>query len=124
MDLSLFRDTMAEVGPYLLTASLWGWGESLLHPQFADFLREAQKYKITVMLSTNGQNLDHNEVIDAISEYPPTFLIVAIDGITDESNARFRVGARLAPIIAGMRRLVEEEEADAPVSSHTSNALH
>ena len=110
MDLSLFRDTMAEVGPYLLTASLWGWGESLLHPQLAGFLREAQKYKITVLLSTNGQNLDQDEVIDAIAEYPPTYLIVAIDGITDETNSRFRIGARLAPVIAGMRRLVERKK--------------
>jgi pyruvate-formate lyase-activating enzyme len=109
MDLSLFRDTMAEVGPYLLTASLWGWGESLLHPQLAGFLREAQKYKITVLLSTNGQNLDQDEVIDAIAEYPPTYLIVAIDGITDETNSRFRIGARLAPVINGMRKLVERK---------------
>jgi MoaA/NifB/PqqE/SkfB family radical SAM enzyme len=110
MDLSLFRDTMAEVGPYLLTSSLWGWGESLLHPQFADFLREAQKYKVAFFLSTNGQNLDRDEVIEAIVEYPPAFLIVAIDGITDETNSRYRVGARLEPILEGMHRLVEKKK--------------
>jgi MoaA/NifB/PqqE/SkfB family radical SAM enzyme len=110
MDPSLFRDTMAEVGPYLLTASLWAWGESLLHPQFGDFLREAQKYKIAFLISTNGQNLGHDEVIDAILEYPPAFLIVAIDGITDETNSRFRIGARLAPIVTGMRKLVERKK--------------
>ena len=34
MDLELFKHLMSEVGPYLLTASLWGWGEPLFHPQF------------------------------------------------------------------------------------------
>jgi organic radical activating enzyme len=107
MDFPLFRSVMEKVGPFLLTASLWGWGESLLHPNLADFLREAQRHKIAVLLSTNGQHLDRNEVIEAIMQHPPTFLIVAIDGLTDETNSRFRVGARLAPVLEGMRRLVE-----------------
>jgi MoaA/NifB/PqqE/SkfB family radical SAM enzyme len=107
MEFSLFRAVMEEVGPNLLTASLWGWGESLLHPGLVDFLREAQKYKTTVFLSTNGQHLNRDEVIGAIAECPPTYLIVAVDGITDETNSRFRIGARLAPVLEGMRRLVE-----------------
>jgi MoaA/NifB/PqqE/SkfB family radical SAM enzyme len=36
---------------------------------------------------------------------PPTYLIVAIDGLTDETNTRFRKGARLQPAMDGVRRL-------------------
>jgi MoaA/NifB/PqqE/SkfB family radical SAM enzyme len=101
----LFDRLMAEVGPYLLTMSLWGWGEPLLHPRLADMLRIARRYPIATLLSTNGQKLDDDAVIAALIEHPPTHLIVALDGITEESNAKFRVGARLAPALEGVRRL-------------------
>ena len=98
---------MAELGEHLLTISLWGWGEPLLHPQLPLILRAAQKHNVASLLSTNGQNLDDERIIEALIEYPPTFLIVAIDGLTDETNTEFRVGAKLEPILAGVRRLAE-----------------
>jgi MoaA/NifB/PqqE/SkfB family radical SAM enzyme len=107
MEVSLFEQLMDEVGPYLLTASLWVWGEPLLHPGLADILRIAQRHPVATLLSTNGQNLDKDEVIKALIDYPPTYLIVAIDGMTDETNSKFRVGAKLGPILSGVRRLAE-----------------
>jgi radical SAM protein with 4Fe4S-binding SPASM domain len=107
IDVALFERLMAEVGPHLLTASLWGWGEPLLHPRLADILRVARKYPVATLLSTNGQKLHDDRIIDTLIAYPPTFLIVAIDGLTDETNSRFRTGARLEPILSGVRRLAE-----------------
>ncbi len=43
---------------------------------------------------------------DLISE-PPTYLIVAIDGLTDETNSVYRVGAKLAPVLEGIRQLAQ-----------------
>jgi len=105
LDVDLFRDVLAEVGPHLLTASLWGWGEPLLHPQLADALRAIEPYGCATLLSTNGQNLDDERVISALLAAPPTYLILAIDGLTDETNSRFRIGAKLAPILDGVRRI-------------------
>ena len=53
----LFASVMAEVGPYLLTSSLWGWGEPLLHPQLDEILRIAERFPVANLLSTNGQRL-------------------------------------------------------------------
>ena len=107
MDVELFERLMAEVGPYLLTVSLWGWGEPLLHPRLADILRAARKYPVVTLLSTNGQKLNDERIIETLIAYPPTFLIVAIDGLTDETNSMFRTGARLEPALSGVRRLAE-----------------
>ena len=107
MPVGLFERLMAEVGPYLLTASLWDWGEPLLHPQLADILHVARKYPVATLLSTNGQKLNDDRIINALITHPPTFLIVAIDGLTDETNSRFRTGARLEPALSGVRRLAE-----------------
>lgn len=107
MDINLFERLMNEVGPYLLTASLWAWGEPLLHPQLSDVLRIIEKHAVVPLISTNGQNLSDEAVIDALVRHPPGYLIVAIDGLTDETNSKYRVGAKLESTLAGMSRLSE-----------------
>ena len=107
MEPALFERLMNEVGPYLLTASLWGWGEPLLHPQLSSILRIAQTQKVTTFLSTNGQNLNDEKVLHALANYPPTFLIVALDGITDETNSLYRVGAKVNLALDGIHRLAQ-----------------
>jgi radical SAM protein with 4Fe4S-binding SPASM domain len=104
---ALVERLLDEVGPYLLTASLWGWGESLLHPELSDVLRIASNQGVTTLLSTNGQNLDDDRVLQSLIDYPPTYLIVCIDGLTDETNRIFRVGAKLEPILTGVNRLAQ-----------------
>jgi radical SAM protein with 4Fe4S-binding SPASM domain len=105
MDPALFTKVINETGPYLLTASLWAWGESLLHPHLDQILQATRKHQFVILLSTNGQNLDNPKVIDTLIQHPPTCLIVAIDGITDETNSQYRIGARLEPALTGVRRL-------------------
>jgi len=118
LDPALFERVLDEVGPYLLTASLWAWGEPLLHPRLDEILRLAGRYPMTTLLSTNGQRLADPRVQEALRRHPPSQLIVALDGITDESNARFRVGARLEPALDGVRQLAawkRETKARLPV---------
>ncbi|MFC1958879.1 radical SAM protein [Chloroflexota bacterium] len=105
MEPAPFERVIDEVGPYLLTTSLWGWGEALLHPELADILRISQNRGVTTFLSTNGQNLDDDKVLQALISYPPTYLIVCLDGITDETNSKFRVGAKIEPALIGVQRL-------------------
>ena len=105
MDPVLFERLIDEVGPYLLTVSLFAWGEPLLHPQLADILRIADKHCMATILSTNGQNLDDESVLNALINHPPTYLIVSIDGVTNETNRLFRVGSKLEPVLAGVRRI-------------------
>lgn len=107
MDPELFERAWDETAPYLLTASLWGWGEPLMHPRLGEMLRIASRHHVATLLSTNGMPLKHESVREALIEHPPTTLIVAIDGLTDETNSKYRVGAKLEPILTGMRKLAE-----------------
>jgi MoaA/NifB/PqqE/SkfB family radical SAM enzyme len=111
LDVDMFARVMDEVGPFLLTASLWAWGEPLLHPRLKDILRVARKHDVITLLSTNGQLLNQERVLDALIEEPPAYLVVALDGLSDETNSVYRVGARLAPILDGVRRLAEMKRA-------------
>ena len=105
IDADLFEALMDEVGRYLLVLTLWAWGEPLLHPNLSKILSIAKRFNVATLLSTNGQNLNDQKVLDSLITYPPTYLIVAIDGLTDETNAQFRIGAKLEPILNGVRRL-------------------
>ncbi len=44
MDVSLFEHLMEELGPYLLTVSLWAWGGPLLHPRLRDIYKAKQSF--------------------------------------------------------------------------------
>jgi radical SAM protein with 4Fe4S-binding SPASM domain len=103
----LFQRVIDQVGPYLLTASLWAWGEPNLHPQLQQILKAARTHRFATLLSTNGHNLTDERVIKAIIEEPPTYLIVAIDGLTDEINSIFRKGAKLQNALEGIRILAD-----------------
>ena len=105
LDLALYEEVMEEVGPYLLTVTLWAWGEPLLHPRFAEAVHIAKEHGVLSLLSTNGQNLDNSRVLDDLIGEPPTYLIVAIDGLTNETCSLNRPGARLEPALEGVRRL-------------------
>jgi len=107
MDPQLFEQVMEEVGPFLLTTSLWGWGESLLNPHLGEFLSIATRYPVVTLLSTNGQDLNSERVIQAICSAPPAHLITAIEGLDDQTHAAFRRGARLEPLLEGVRRIAE-----------------
>jgi radical SAM protein with 4Fe4S-binding SPASM domain len=111
LDLDLLADVMDDAGPFLLTASLWGWGEPLLHPDFPRAVDIVGRHGVAVLISTNGQNLDDRDVLDGLLAAPPQYLIVALDGLTDETNSVYRAGARLAPALEGVRRLEEMKRA-------------
>jgi MoaA/NifB/PqqE/SkfB family radical SAM enzyme len=107
VDVALYERVLEETGPRLLTLALYAWGEPLLHPRLSEILKITQKYNMATFLSTNGQNLDDDRVLEALIRYPTTYLIVALDGLTDETNSRFRVGARLEPALTGVRKLAK-----------------
>jgi MoaA/NifB/PqqE/SkfB family radical SAM enzyme len=106
----VFERLMEEVGPYLLTLSLWAWGEPLLHPELAAILAITSRYPVATLLSTNGQNLNQQRVLEAIRSSPPTYLIVATDGLCDETNSQYRRGARIEPLLEGVRALARWKE--------------
>jgi len=107
IDPELFEQVVGEAGPYLLTLSLWAWGEPLLYKHLERALAVTARYPMVTLLSTNGQSLNSRRVQEALRPHPPTYLIVAIDGLSDETNSVYRKGARLAPALEGVRALAD-----------------
>ena len=95
----------------ILTASLWAWGEVLLHPRLEQILQEARQHDVITMLSTNGQCLDQDRVLDALIEQPTDCLILAFDGSRDDTKSKYRVGTEVPPILEGVTKLAELKRA-------------
>jgi len=102
----LYGRLLDELGRYLVTISMWAWGEPLLHPRLDEILRLTRRHNLISFLATNGERLADATVTDTLLEEPPTYLIVALDGLTRETNARYRVGVDLDHVLAGLHRLV------------------
>jgi len=107
MSPELYGRLLDEVGRYLITVSMWAWGEPLLNPRLAEILQLTRRHNLISFLATNGERLADETVTDALLAHPPTYLIVALDGLTRETNARYRVGVDLDNVLAGLGRLTE-----------------
>ncbi len=115
----LLESGLKQTNKHVLVASLWAWGESLLHPQIEEMMRVAYKNGIErgthIVVSTNGQNLSDEKVLNAMLQYPPTYLICTVDGLTDESLGVYRVGAKLQPILDGVKYISQHRRGKYPI---------
>ena len=79
-----------------------GFGETFLHPRWADFLGRARAKGIgPIVLLTNGMLLDSRN-IERILALEIDGLLVSIDGVTQETYGSVRVGGNLAKVEANV----------------------
>jgi radical SAM protein with 4Fe4S-binding SPASM domain len=97
-----FTDELHRDLIYLL---LYFQGEPYLNPGFLQMAAYAVKKGIYTATSTNGHYLDeeraHKTVQSGIHE-----VLVSVDGVTQESYAKYRVGGNLEKVKEGIRNLV------------------
>jgi len=91
----------------LILIRLDGLGESLLHPDICEFVRIANRKRVSTMISTNF-SISRND-IDICEELVCSgldHLIVSIDGHTQEVYEKYRIGGDLKLVIDNVKRLV------------------
>jgi radical SAM protein with 4Fe4S-binding SPASM domain len=92
---------------YLL---LYFQGEPFLHSQFADFVRYAKSKGVFVASSTNGHFLSE-ETIEAVIRAKLDYLIISLDGVTQESYWKYRKGGDFNQVVSGIKALVKAKKA-------------
>jgi MoaA/NifB/PqqE/SkfB family radical SAM enzyme len=83
-----------------------GMGESTLHSQLPEMIRLAKSYRLSVTLSSNF-NTPACAKPEGFLDSGLDRLVVAIDGATQDTYARYRVGGELGLAVSNLRRLVE-----------------
>lgn len=105
-----FQKYFDAFSPYLFEAYLHNWGESLLNKQVYSMIDHAQKNNVGTNLSSNFVRLgsqDLDNIIDSGLEY----LIVSLDGTSEESYIQYRIGGNYERVIQNLSELIQRRNA-------------
>lgn len=105
LDPALLEKVLAELHPYLWGVLFYFQGEPTLHPHLGRLIRTATQYRLLTSLSTNAHLLTEEKCTEMLLA-GLTHIRISIDGMTQESYARYRVGGSLAVVQEGVRRLL------------------
>ena len=108
MEFDTFRKFIDEVGDYLFLILLWDWGEPLLNPRLFDMVAYAKAKGIKLVTSTNAHLLTDRDMCRRLIESGLDTVIVAVDGLSQETYSTYRRGGDLSVVFKGIRTLVEE----------------
>jgi radical SAM protein with 4Fe4S-binding SPASM domain len=132
IDEALNRKIIDELSPQLAYITYYFQGEPFLNPDFTNMVIYATQHKIFTCTSTNAHYLSPQnckKVIDSgLSK-----IIISIDGTTQKSYGKYRIGGSLARVIEGSQNMVEakkKEKSRTPfivwqfiIFSHNENEL-
>ena len=110
MSLDGYKKIIDELGGCLLNLTLWNYGEPMLHKDINEIIKYAKRKKIFVRLSTNGHFFSDKEMVRKLILSGLDDLIIALDGASQETLSKYRVGANFKTIIDGIKSVVQEKK--------------
>lgn len=111
MDFELFKKSIDEIGDYVLLIILWDWGEPFVNPAIYDMIAYAKKRNIGIISSTNAHVFAKKDNAKKLIKSGIDSIIVAIDGINQDTYERFRQTGKLETALKGVRNLVAAKRA-------------
>lgn len=99
-----FRRLVDELSQHTYSLNFYFQGEPYLHPEFLQMVRYAHERGLFTTTSTNGHFLDAEKARHTV-EAGLDRLIVSVDGITQETYERYRVGGQLERVVQGIREV-------------------
>lgn len=110
MEFNGFTKIIDECGDYLLNLTLWNYGEPMLHKNIYDMIEYAKKKKIFIRMSTNGHFFSSPENAERLVKSRLDDLIISLDGASQETLSKYRLGANFEEIINGIKSVVEAKK--------------
>lgn len=109
MDWEVFKTTIDQMAPWAYEVNLHNWGESLLHPRIFDMIAYAKSKNIATNMSTNFNRVS-DEKIDKLIESGLEYLILSIDGISQDVYVKYRVRGKVAKVLVNVEKLVRRKK--------------
>lgn len=101
----VFNGLIDQISATLLYLTLYFQGEPYLHPQFLELVKYAHQNKIYTATSTNAHYLTDNNAKKTV-ESRLDRIIISLDGTTQQTYQKYRVGGNLEKVLKGIERLV------------------
>jgi radical SAM protein with 4Fe4S-binding SPASM domain len=109
MSFALFKKIIDETGNYLISIDLFNWGEPLLNKEIYKMIAYAHKKKIVTSISTNfhflSEKLAEQLILSGLD-----ILVLSIDGASQESFEKYRVGGDFAKVMDNIAVLVRKKK--------------
>ena len=100
---TVYSHFMRCYGPYATHAMFYNWGEPLLNRQTPQLIRVAKSYMLQTSLSSNlSLEFDAEDLVSSGLDY----MVLSIDGLTDDTYNKYRRGGRLRFVLENVHRLV------------------
>jgi MoaA/NifB/PqqE/SkfB family radical SAM enzyme len=107
LKLEAYERMLDEIGDRLMMLLFWDWGEPLMHPRICDFISRASRQDIFSLISTNGLVACSEKQLDRLIGSGLSYIIVCVDGATQESYEKYRIGGVLSRVLKTIERLVK-----------------
>jgi radical SAM protein with 4Fe4S-binding SPASM domain len=107
MTLEAFEVILSKIGPYASFVCLFNWGEPFLNKNLLPMISLLHERGISSHLDSNLtlRDFDDDEA-DAIVRSGLSSIFASIDGVTQESYEKYRVGGSLERALGNLRQLV------------------
>jgi radical SAM protein with 4Fe4S-binding SPASM domain len=109
MPLETFRKIIDEMGRYLISVDLFNWGEPLLNNDVYEMIAYAHKRNIVTSISSNFQHFSA-EAAERLVSSGLDNLILSIDGASQESYEKYRVGGDFQKTVNNISLLVKAKK--------------
>ena len=110
MPLDRYKIIIDELSNVLLDLTLHNYGEPLLHKQICEMIKYASIKGINVRLSTNGHFFRDRNYVQKLLLAGLVDLKISLDGASQETYEKFRMGGDFDEIIRGAKLLTEEKK--------------
>lgn len=105
MDFETFKHICNDLGKYLIEISFYLWGEPLLNKSLPRMISYASDLNISSVISTNLHFMNNRIASDLIKARLDR-MIVAIDGMTQETYSSVRIGGHFDKVISNLEEFM------------------
>ena len=107
LSLSQFKHLMNHMGDYLYEIVFCNWAEPFLNNDVPDMIRHAKKFHIPIRISTNLSFPLSRKKAENIIRCGIDYLTISVDGATQESYEKYRIGGNLQLVLKNIKLLNE-----------------
>jgi radical SAM protein with 4Fe4S-binding SPASM domain len=109
IDLKDFARLLGQLNGHVIRLDLFNWGEPLLHPHFSEIVQMAASRSLHTRTSSHFSHKNGIEA-DRLVASGLRYLVVSVDGATQETYERYRVKGHLEYVLRNLKELVAARE--------------
>jgi len=110
MEPERFRRIIDQARDHVFVILLWEWGEPFVHPGIYEMIAYAKQNGIQLLTSSNGHLFARGDNAEKVVRSGLDNLIIALDGLTQETYTRYRQDGDLEAVLAGIRAIVAKKK--------------